>query len=359
VRTTTLVVALAVAFTAATGGTAVPAAADDGARITDVRAVALLERAVEVSQEVPHSGQLLVASFGEGGPQVTEVQLTRGVDGGMSVADQDGREFGRIDGAGFLRSAGTLLRLGGIERLSVDLDRLHRKYVVSVLGATELETGAATAVELRQRDTEVRREVLHVDDDTGLIVRRETYTPEGAPLRVVAFTDLRVATDALAAPDADGLEVEDVSLAPRELADLEERGFVVPDPLPDGYELLGGYEVDGASVPTLHLVYADGLYTLSVFQQLGRVSRRALEGATELRTVDGGAVWRWPGSEPRRVIWTGDGRTFTALTDAPVDELLAVVAGLPNDPPPSILERLTRGLSRVGRWLWPLDRSEA
>jgi hypothetical protein len=123
-----LVVAFAVALTAAPGGTAVPAAADDGVRTTDPRAGALLERAVQVSQEVPHSGQLLVASFGEGGPQVTEVRLTRGVDGGMSVADQDGREFGRIDGAGFLRSAGTLLRLGGIERLSVDLDRLHRKY---------------------------------------------------------------------------------------------------------------------------------------------------------------------------------------------------------------------------------------
>jgi hypothetical protein len=356
VRTTALVVALALALTAGAGRS--PAAADDGTRADDPRAADLLERAVLASQEVPHSGQLTVASFGEGGPQVTEVQLTRGVDGGMSVADQDGREFGRIDGAGFLRSAGTLLRIGGIERLPVDLDLLHRKYAPTVIGGSELETGPAVAVALRQRDTAVRREVLHVDEGTGLIVRRETYTSDGGPLRVVAFTDLRVATDELAAPDTDGLEVEDVSLAPRELADLEERGFVVPGELPVGYELLGGYEVDRASVPTLHLVYVDGLYTLSVFQQLGRMSRRALEGATELRTDGGGAVWRWPGSEPRRVIWTGDGRTFTALTDAPVDELLSVVAGLPNDPPPSILERLARGLARVGRWLWPVDRSE-
>jgi hypothetical protein len=349
----TLVAALVVA------GSGVPAAASDGASAGEARAGALLEQAVRVSREVPHSGELTVASFGEAGPQVTEVRLTRGVNGGMSVADQDGREFGRIDGAGFLRSAGTLLRLGGIERIPVDLERLHRKYAVALRGTSQLDTGRATAIELRERGSEVLREVLHVDDDSGLVVRRETFSAAGDPLRVVAFTGLRVATDQLVAPGSDGLEVEEVSLTPTDRAVLEDRGFVVPHGLPAGYELLGGYEVEGASVPTLHLVYADGLYTLSVFQQQGRLSRRALEGATELRAEGGGVVWRWPGSEPRRMIWSGDELTFTALTDAPVDELLSVVAGLPNDPPPSILDRLSRGIVRVGRWLWPFDRSEA
>jgi hypothetical protein len=332
-----------------------PAHADDEA--WDAAAAALLEQAVSGSNEFPHSGELTVASFGEGGPQITEVVLTRGIDGGMSIADPSGREFGRIDGEGFLRSAGTLLRLGGIERLPVDLDRLHRKYGVQVGGTSELDTGSAVALEVTERATGVRREVLHVDDETGLVVRRETFAPDGSPLRVVAFTRLRVAHGVLTSPDADGLELEAVSLATAELADLRARGFVVPEELPHGYELLGGYEVEGADVPTLHLVYADGLYTLSVFQQQGRLSSRALDGATELRSEDGGAVWRWPGSEPRRVIWSGDGLTFTGLTDAPVDELLTVVSGLPNDPPPSMLDRLTRGITRVGRWLWPLDRS--
>jgi hypothetical protein len=358
VRSTALSATLVLALVVVAGG-ATAAAASDPVTGSDDRADELLERAVRVSREIPHSGELTVASFGEAGPQVTEVRLTRGVDGGMSVADQDGREFGRIDGAGFLRSAGTLLRLGGIERIPVDLDRLHRKYAVTVRGRTELDTGPATAIELRQRDTGILREVLHVDEDSGLIVRRETYSAAGDPLRVVAFTGLRVATDTLVAPGAEGLEVEEVSLAPTARAELEDRGYVVPERLPVDYELLGGYEVDGASVPTLHLVYADGLYTLSVFQQQGRLSRRALDGATELRADGGGVVWRWPGSEPRRMIWSGEELTFTALTDAPVDELLSVVAGLPNDPPPSILNRLSRGIARLGRWLWPVDRSEA
>jgi hypothetical protein len=329
-------------------------AADDA---WEPAAAALLEQAVSGSNEHPHSGELTVVSFGEGGPQITEVVLTRGVDGGMTIADPSGREFGRVDGEGFLRSAGTLLRLGGIERLPVDLDRLHRKYVVRVGGPSQLDTGPAVALDVIDRATGVRRETLHTDEETGLVVRRETFAPDGRPLRVVAFTQLRVAQGVLLPPDAEGLELEVASLAPAELAELRARGFVAPEQLPDGYELLGGYEFEGADVPTLHLVYADGLYTLSVFQQQGRLAARALDGATELRTEDGGAVWRWPGSEPRQVIWSGGGLTFTGLTDAPVDELLTVVSGLPNDPPPSMLDRLARGITRVGRWLWPLDRS--
>jgi hypothetical protein len=355
VRSAAVLLAFVLAVSAGRGAVALPEAV--GARDED-RAARLLARAIATSDEVPHSGELTVASFGEAGPQITEVVLTRGVDGGMTVADPTGREVGRVDGEGFLRTAGSLVRLGGIERLPVDLDRLRVKYELRLGAAGRLDTGPAVAVEVRERATAVRREVLHVDEASGLIVRRETYAPDGRPLRVVAFTSLRVATDALAAPDGEGLEVEAATLARTEAATLEQHGFVVPRTLPGGYELAGGYEVEAATVPTLHLVYTDGLYTLSVFQQQGRLSRSALSGATELRSVAGGAVWRWPGSEPRRVIWSGDGLTFTGLTDAPVDELLTVVAGLPNDPPPSTLDRLARGIARVGRWLWPLDRSE-
>jgi hypothetical protein len=356
---TRLVAALAVgavvltAPATAAAGPSDAAATDDGAA-----AIALLERALTVSREVPHSGELTVASFGEGGPQLTEVVLTRGVDGGMSVADRDGREFSRVDGQGFLRSAGTLVRLGGIERLPVDLDRLVEKYDAGLAGTSVLDTGPASVLELLERDGSIRREVLHVDDASGLIVRRETYAPDGHPLRVVAFTSLEVATEPLRPPEVEDLEVETVSLSPADLAALDSQGFEAPDRLPAEYTLVGGYEVDDASVPTLHLVYTDGLYTLSLFQQQGRLSRSALEGATALRTPTDGVVWRWPGSEPRRVIWTGDGRTYTVLTDAPVDEVLEVIAGLPNDPPPSTLDRLARGMSRVGRWLWRLERSE-
>ena len=336
--------------------------AEAGATVTgaDEPGMVLLERAVAAARDVPHHGRLLVASFSREGPQLTEVHVTRGVDGGMTVTKEDGWEVGRVGEEAFLRSSGTLLRLGGMERGStVDLERLGAKYAVTVdAEPTMLDTGPARVLRVQERAGERDREVLYLDAETDLIVRRETFDTDGEPLRVVAYTSLEVVDARVVAPDPDGLEVEAFSLAPADLAAFRDLGFVAPEELPAGYRLLGGFERSEASVPTLHLVYGDGLYTLSVFEQQGRLAQQALDGAALLRAPDGVTVWRLPGSEPRRVIWRGGDRTYTAITDAPVDELLAVVTGLPNDPAPSMLGRLTRGIGRVGRWLWPLDRSD-
>jgi hypothetical protein len=53
----------------------------------------------------------------------------------------------------------------------------------------------------------------------------------------------------------------------------------VPDELPAGYVRVGGNEVEQASVPTLHLIYSDGLYALSLYQQQGRLAASAVDGA--------------------------------------------------------------------------------
>lgn len=329
----------------AAGPAVAPAAADDVER--------LLEQAVAASRDVPHAGTLIVASFSSGGPQLTELEVTTSPDGGVRLARAGGWEIGRAGEQGFLRRSGTLLRLGGTERIPFDPVRLHPKYDVALAGRHVLDTGEATALLLRERASGAIREILYVDAATELIVRRETFDLTQAPVRVVAFTDLEVSEQRVVAPESDGLEVEDHALTAMDAAALRDRGFLVPDALPGGYELLGRFEVEDARVPTLHLVYGDGLYTLSLFQQQGKLSMEAVRRAERLTTHSGGAVWRWPGSEPRRVVWAGEGTTFTALTDAPTDELLTVISGLPTDAPPSTLERLTRGLSRLGRWLWP------
>lgn len=334
--------------------------AEPSAPVASGAGVFWLDQALAAAREVPHTGRLVVASFSREGPQLTEVQVTRGVDGGLTVVKEGGWEVGRVGQEAFLRSSGTLLRLGGLEqRAAIDLDRLVGKYLVEVRPErTVLDTGPTRVLELREHGGDRAREVLYLDLETDLIVRRETYDTDGEPLRVVAYSDLEVVDARVVAPDPAGLEVEAFSLTSADIAAFESRGFAAPATLPGGYVLQSGFDRPEASVPTVHLVYSDGLYTLSVFEQQGRMSTAALEGASEMTAPGGGAVWRLPGSEPRRVIWRGDERTFTAITDAPVDELLTVVTGLPNDPAPSMLGRLTRGISRVGRWLWPLDRSD-
>lgn len=343
--------ALTAAAVAAVTVLPAPAVADDGQR--------LLERAVRASRELAYTGLMTIASFSDRGPQLTEVEVTRGRDGGLRVARGDAWEVGRRGEEAFLRQprTGTLLRLGGVEALAFDPERLAEKYEILTGDVRRLDTGPARMVVLRERATDVDRERLYLDEDSGLVVRRETFSLAGDPVRVAAFTALEV-TD-LAVPALEVGEDEDEqrrTLSPLDLERLESDTFVVPSHLGAGYRLTAGYVVDRATVPTRHLVYSDGLYTLSLYQQQGRLATHAVEGATRLVTERGGQVWRWPGSEPRRIVWAGDGITFTVLSDAPTDELLTAIADLPHDPPPSILVRLGRGLSRVGEWLWPFGR---
>jgi hypothetical protein len=323
----------------------------------DPVALAELDRAVEVARTLRYRGKLTVASFGRGGPQVTTVEVARAADGRLRAERRGAWELGRDDEGGYWHSerTGNLVRLGGVAAITFDRERFLRNYRVADGGTTHLDTGPARALLVTRRGDGSRSETLHVDRDTGLIVRRETSDHDGTPVRVVAFTELEVepGVGLVAPPPEVTGEVESLALAPVERRALLDRGVPVEEILPGGFELLGAVEVDDVEVPTVHLRYGDGLYTLSLYVQEGRLADHATTGATVLHLPDGRAVWRWPGSEPRRVVWTGDGRTFTALTDAPTGDLLVAVAGLPNDPAPSTLRRLARGLSRVGDLLLP------
>jgi hypothetical protein len=333
------------------GATPVHAAAAGGDA-----ALAELDRAVEAARTLRYRGRVTVASFGRGGPQVTTVDVVRSADGRLRAERQGAWELGRDEDGSYLRSArtGALLRLGGVEVRVFDRARFLRNYRVDDGGTSQLDTGPARVLLVRRAADDGRAETLHVDADSGLIVRRETHDVDGRPVRVVAFTELEVdpATGLLTPPDASG-EVERVSLTPVERRALIADEIPAYEQLPGGFELLGASEVRSAESPTTHLVYGDGLYTLSLYVQRGRLADHATAEATALPLPGGGSVWRWPGSEPRRVVWSGDGVTFTALTDAPTGALLTAVAGLPNDPAPSTLRRLARGLARVGDRLLP------
>lgn len=320
------------------------------------QAMRLLEEATEASTALAYRGRLVLSAFTEPGPELTTVRLTRDEDG-LQVRRGETWELGRVGDEAYLRtSTGTLLRLSGIERGPVDLERLGEKYALRLTGTERLVTGDAVRLLLVDRRTGATRERLYVDEDSDLIVRRETYGADGEPRRVVAFTELEIGPGDVATPQEADYDREE-RLRAADLTELAERGYEVPEALPGGYELVTGYAVEDEDPPRLHLVFHDGLYSLSLYQQRGRLAADAVSGATAMRAGDGGRVWRWPGSEPRRVVWSADGLTFTALSDAPTDELLSVVSGLPTQRPPSTLARLGRGLSRLGEWLRITDRS--
>lgn len=340
-----------------------PASSDASSAPGDVGALARFDAAIAAGATAGLRGRLTVASFGESGPQLTVVDVARRSDGRIRARQEGVWELGRDDDGSYLRSSrtGRLLELGGVRARSFDRDRFLVRYDVRDRGRRQLDTGPAQELEVVERGSGAVRELLHVDEATGLIVRRETRDVDGTPLRLVAFTSLEVDGDVAASPteaadDAVQDDRETIALEGVELAALRERDVPAVDTLPGGFVLLDAAEVGdpaAAAAGTVHLVFGDGLYTLSVYVQPGRLARRATRAAVPLDLGDGRTVWRWPGSEPRRVVWSGDGHTFTAVSDAPTGVLTAAVAGLPNDPPPSTLARLVRGFSRLAELLPP------
>ena len=313
----------------------------------------VLDRAVAATA-TGFEASMVVVSVGDDGPGVTEVALHKDADGDLRVAAAEAWLISRDEStATFLdEEAGQLVRLGQVQSLPFVVAAVERSYRVAVDGRAELRTGSAVAVGFRRAD--VLRERIYVDDATGLVVRRETYDTSGRPVRVTALTDLEVTDVDVRRTEATGDPAmgERERLAPDEVRQMAGHDWEVPIVVGDGFELRAGFAVDdGAAV---QLVYSDGLYTLSLYEQPGRVDAAALDGAVRSDT-DGIPVYRWPGAEPERMVWNGDGHTFTAVTDAPADVLMAAVDDLPHDRVPAMTTRMTRGLGRLGSWLWPFD----
>lgn len=318
----------------------------------------VLERAVEASGASAYQGRLLVAAHDVHGPTLTEIDIAQGSGGGLRVGRAEAWMVGQGEDEGFFfrREAGNLLRFGNLERIRFDIEELTRKYEVRRAESRDLRTGPAIALGIRERGAEHDRERLFVDADTGLVVRRETFGSDGAARRVVAFTELEVVDLAFDPPQGlqDRQRGPERVLSEEGLDILDAIGWAVPRDLPGGFRLRHGAALPESSGSSLHLVYSDGLYTLSVYEQFGRLDTDAVARAARDDSA-GRPIYRWPGAEPERVVWPAGDFTFTAVSDAPTEVVLTALAGLPGEQPPSFGRRLVRGVERLGGWLWPFD----
>ena len=121
--------------------------------------------------------------------------------------------------------------------------------------------------------------------------------------------------------------------------DLARQGWVCRDELA-GLSLVRLRSDSAAATGALHLVYSDGVATVSVLEQHGRLAGapRGTAWDTELRayTREGAAGL---------ASWQSGGTVLTVVTDGPRELLAAVVASLPHEALP---ERTTMGRIREG-----------
>jgi sigma-E factor negative regulatory protein RseB len=172
--------------------------------------------------------------------------------------------------------------------------------------------------EVHQGGTLLER--LYLDAQTKLLLERDQYDTGGQVVRRLAFESLTI--DPSTPPPS--VPKSAAHHAPKQVAPDGR----VPAVLDDGYERMGAYR----SGSVLQVLYSDGVYDLSLFEQHGRLRRSDLPPDGERVAVGGRTGWRyaWPGGQ--LVMWSAGGRVFTAVSDAPPDQVLTAIRSLPPAP---------------------------
>jgi hypothetical protein len=193
------------------------------------------------------------------------------------------------------------------------------KYQLSTGPPTQIGGRSTHVVEVR--DQGVLLERLSLDMDTGLLLRREQYDGGSEPARSIGFEIVSIGT-ASAAPHPPA-KVVNAAASPVPPGRLP-AGVSAPANLPGSYQRLGAYRRSGVT----QVLYSDGLYDLSVFQEEGRLDRRDLRGAERVQ-IGKRAGWHyvWPGGHV--VVWEARGFVHTAVSDAPFGQVMSAIRSLP------------------------------
>ena len=285
---------------------------------------------------VSHSFTGVVSiSWREGGATHSEDLYVRAVAGSIEVRG-DTTVMAEGDRARYVRRAGDgwdQLWSGALP--STDRPDLSAKYELVPAGGLDVARRQTRAYEVREGARV--RERLYLDTATNLLLRREQLDERGLTRRAVGFATFTL-DPGTPAPRRPTVREDRIGhhVRPTELS------FPVPADLGSGYKRMATYRENGV----VHAMYSDGLYDLSLFEQRGRLQRRDLPPAGKVK-VGSRDAWTYAYAGGNIVIWQAGRTVLTAVSDAPVDQLVEVARSLaPADRSPSLLDRLRRA-SRV------------
>ena len=345
------------------------AAGTDAPRpVSDPAARRLLERAAAAPASTAYTGTQYVSAWDSGAVASRVLRVSHDPDTGTTWRAAGARESHGARWHSDGPAAPSLLDAGAIGLIT-------RLYALTPAGTARVAGREVAVVEARRSrpgggaaddDAAPAGPVsarFWLDRETGLVLRREVYDRGGRLTRASAFVDLTVTPRAEAAgdrlPPAPQERAGWPALDDAAVARMRTAGWTCPASLPGPMPLVDarrGTPGDGGGTDTLHLSYADGIASVSVFQQPGRLDEDRLTGYRRDR-VGGHQVWVRD-AVPRRVVWTADGRVYTIVADAPPRTVAAAVRTLYVEEHGALgdsLDRLGRGLERVGSWFNPMD----
>lgn len=313
------------------------AAASTGVEAGEAEAIKVLLRAAQAPDRVAYRGVEFVSGWDGVATTSHVVDISHDPAAGTSL---------RVRGSGQAGSDG--MRMDERRRSTDALPLLARSYRLSIAGSASVAGRRTTVVEAVADSGAGGR--FWVDRASGLLLRRESYDRKGNVTRAAAFVDIRIGGVSPLRPAPSRLAAQPVTRwSPVDAASVRAAGWQCPASRMGGLQLVEARTTATTTGQAMHLVFADGLSRMSIFQQRGRLGTNGPAGFT----ADRAGRWVAPGY-PRRVVWTGGGAVFTLVAEAPAETVDAVLAALPRSaptrPPSGVTDRVERGMDRVASW---------
>jgi sigma-E factor negative regulatory protein RseB len=315
-------VALVLAAASASAGTGAAVAGGDTP----------IDRARRAAQELPFSGSVSLRWTDQRGEvHATEMQV-RAAGGVLRFQGPAPLAATPAQRWLFRNGAWDLMTPAG---LPPDAAGLSSKYVYTTSEGPAVAGRPTTLVELRSGTA--GRELLYLDAETGLLLRRDQLDATGRVVRAVAFEDLQLGTPS------------QLPVAPQHSVDLRPRPAAVasfvraPAHLAGDYHRVGVLRRSGA----LQVLYSDGLHGLSLFAQPGRLDRRALPpGGASVRVGASMATsFTWAGGQV--VLWQARGAAYTVVGDGEPADVLEAARSIPAPAPLGAWDRLRQSCRAV------------
>lgn len=311
-----------------------------GARLAPAAALAELQRAVRAADSLAYVGrQTVVASRGSSTVSArVDVRFEPGQGSQVAVVSEQGATVLR----GFVDEP--------VSSRTVDdevLSLLAKGFTFAGTAGSTVAGRSATVIDAARQDTPgsvVSR--WWVDDATGLVLWHETYDDVGVSTVSAGFVSIEIGpsntfldhlSPSLVVPTA--TSVLTLSNAPS----LSQEGWVCGPELA-GLDLVR-LRTDVTDRPgMLHMVYSDGVATVSVFEERGRLVQPGDDSDWDAGL---GAYLR--NGTSTSATWQSGGTVLTVVTDGPSTLLGEAVRSLPHDPAlqRTTMERVHAGWVRI------------
>ncbi|MET0695741.1 MAG: zf-HC2 domain-containing protein [Propionibacteriaceae bacterium] len=308
-------------------------------RLSRTQALKSLRRASDQADEVSYTGtQVVSASRGDQTISATvETAFEAGQGSQLTVYNRGGQAVT----SGFVPATASS-RMVDDETLSL----LTRNYQISGWSGGELAGRRVTVVQASEDASSTPAARWWIDDGTGLLLWQETYDEAGRVALASGFTSVDVSVkpgfiEHLAPRLATFSTTSSLTLS--SATNLVSRGWFCEGQLGDlSLVRLRSDEPDQPGA--LHMVYSDGVSTLSVFEQRGRLTAPPVDSRWD---DDLGAYVRV--GTPSMATWRSGDTVFTVVTDGSLDLVRGAVASLPHEDysSPTTMERVRAGWVRI------------